>query len=535
VGAEPFCASPGYQIAADLVAGEFAVPEVLGRSIEVIDARLLSDAGLTGTEPARRLSALLGTLAVGFTRALHDRTLDQQEAILKAVLVARDRTEQALRASEARFRYAATHCPLTGLANRALFADRLARLFLRPPDGARLGVCFVDLDGFKAVNDAHGHQIGDQLLIAVADRLRASFGDSRHLLARFGGDEFVVLLEHTSCVDDAVKVADGILTTLMNEPFRVGGYVLPVSASIGVVERFIAGTDPTDVIRAADITMHWAKADGKARWMVFDACRDTHQVAQYALSAAMPGALDRGEFVLHYQPLVNLTDGSLRGAEALVRWQHPTQGMLFPDQFIDLAEETGLIVPLGSRLLEEACRQAAGWHEMTTAPPFVSVNIADRQIRQPTLVEEITGILDRTGLPARGLQLEILESAVVSTDDATLRPLRRLASLGVRIAIDDFGTGYSNLAYLRSLPVHELKFARAFVQGLRSTLADPADESILTTLVGLGHTLGLTVTAEGIETALQADRVRAIGCDTAQGYYFARPGPHDWISALIRA
>ncbi len=532
--AEPFSPNPGHEIAADLVAGDFAVPEVLGRTVEVIDRHLLADAGLTDTEYRRRLSGLLGALTIGFSWALHDRTLDQQEAIRKAVLVARDRSEQALRASEARFRYAATHDSLTSLPNRALFADRLAKMFVTPAPGARVGVCFVDLDGFKAVNDTLGHQVGDQLLVAVSDRLRGGIAESGHLLARLGGDEFVVLVERTTCVDDAVKVADAILATIVAEPFRVAGYVLPVSASIGVVERFVAGTDPTDVMRAADITMHWAKADGKARWVVFDAGRDTREVARYALSAAMPAALDRGEFVLHYQPLINLTDGTVRGVEALVRWRHPTLGLLYPDRFIDLAEETGLIVPLGGWILEEACRQAARWHRMTPCPPFVSVNLAVRQIREPGLVEGVTEVLDRTGLPAHRLQLEILESAIVSTDDVTLGPLRTLASLGVRIAIDDFGTGYSNLAYLRALPVHELKFARAFVQGLRpAATADPADESILTALVGLGHTLGLTVTAEGIETAIQAERVRAIGCDTGQGFYFARPGPCHRINALI--
>ena len=386
-----------------------------------------TDAGLTGNVHRQRLSGLLGTLAIGFSWALHDRTLDQQEAIRKAVLVARDRTEQALRASEARFRHAATHDPLTGLPNRALFADRLARLFVNPRVGSRLGVCFVDLDGFKAVNDTVGHDIGDQLLIAVADRLSGRIVGSGQLLARLGGDEFVVLVEDTSDVADAVEVARVVLATLAAEPFRVGGYTLPVSASIGVVERPVAGTDPTDVMRSADITMHWAKADGKGRWVVFDAGRDTREVARYALSAAMPGALDRGEFVLHYQPLINLSDGSVRGAEALVRWCHPTLGMLYPHRFIDLAEETGLIVPLGGWLLEEACRQAAGWQELTPHPPFVSVNLAARQIRQPTLVDDVTGVLNRTGLPAGRLQLEILETAVVSTDDATLGPLRTLA------------------------------------------------------------------------------------------------------------
>src|SRR5690606_22168465 len=220
--------------------------------------------------------------------------------------------------------------------------------------------------------------------------------------------------------------------------------------------------------------------------------------------------------------------------EALLRWRHPTLGLLPPERFVDLAEETGLIVPLGAKLLEEACRQAVRWREVTARPPFVSVNLSPRQLRQPGLVEQVAAVLERTGLPPDGLQVEILESAVVSTDDATLGILRGLAGLGVRIAIDDFGTGYSSLAYLRSMPVHDLKFARAFVQGLRSPAGyDSADESILTALIGLGHTLGLTVTAEGIETAAQARKVREIGCDAAQGYFFARPGPAELIAKRL--
>lgn len=527
--AEPFRAEPGCQVAAALVEGDFAVPEVLGRSIEIIADRLLTDVGLTGETYRKRLASLLGTFAIGFSWSLHDRTLDQQEAIRQAVLVARDHTEQALRASEARFRHAATHDSLTGLPNRLLVESRLATMLASASPDARLGVCFIDLDGFKAVNDRLGHQVGDQLLVAVSGRLEGAVLEPGRLLARLGGDEFIILIEDTACLTDAVKVADQVLAAL-TEPFQVGGHTLSISASIGVVERPVSDADPTDLMRAADITMHWAKADGKARWATFDVGRDTREVARYGLAAAMPEALKRDEFLLHYQPLIDLSDGTVRGAEALLRWRHPTLGLLPPERFVDLAEETGLIVPLGAKLLEEACRQAVRWREVTARPPFVSVNLSARQLRQPGLVEQVAGVLERTGLPSDGLQLEILESAVVSTDDTTLGLLRALAGLGVRIAIDDFGTGYSSLAYLRSMPVHELKFARAFVQGLRSPAGyDSADESILTALIGLGHTLGLTVTVEGIETAAQARKVREIGCDTAQGYFFARPGPAELI------
>jgi EAL domain-containing protein (putative c-di-GMP-specific phosphodiesterase class I) len=274
--------------------------------------------------------------------------------------------------------------------------------------------------------------------------------------------------------------------------------------------------------------LYWAKASGKGRWALFDPERNKDEVARYALSAAMPAALERHEFTLRYQPLVDLVSGRIRGVEALARWHHPELGLLTPHRFIDLAEDSGLIVPLGGRLLEQACRQAARWHPPESAAPFVSVNLSVRQIRHAGLVADVVAILDRTGLPPQRLQLEITESTAMGTDDDTLHTVHALADLGVRLAIDDFGTGYSSLAYLRTLPVHGLKLAGSFMRGIRSpATADPTDEAILTTLISLGHTLGLTVTAEGVETAVQAGRLRAMGCDIGQGWYFSHPqAPH---------
>jgi EAL domain-containing protein (putative c-di-GMP-specific phosphodiesterase class I) len=240
----------------------------------------------------------------------------------------------------------------------------------------------------------------------------------------------------------------------------------------------------------------------------------------------MPAALEHEEFFVDYQPLVNLADATMIGAEALVRWRHPEMGRLGPDRFIGLAEETGLIVPLGQWVLRQACWQATQWHD-----GFISVNLAERQVRDPGVVDVVSAILDETGLAPSRLQLELTESAVMGSDDEALQTLCRMADLGVRIAIDDFGTGYSNLAYLRRLPVHTLKMAGAFIDGLRSPAADQVDQSIVETLVSLAHTLGLTVTAEGVETEAQAARLRAIGCDSAQGYYFARPGPPEVVTA----
>jgi diguanylate cyclase (GGDEF)-like protein len=533
--AEVFDVSPGHRTGAALVAANFAAVDALSRTIEVVDERLLTDLELAGDEARQRLRRLVAALAAGYTLALRDRTLDDQESIRRAALVARKRAEQALRASEARFRHAVTHDRLTSLPNRALFVHRLGDLFADPPPGARLGLCAVGLDGFKAVNDSLGHQAGDRLLAAVADRLSRRMAAFGHMVARVGGDEFVILVERTTGVGDAVEVAEQALSMLA-APIDVDGYELRAVASIGIVERPIAGTDPADLMRAADITLHWAKADGGNRWVLFDPARNARDVDRYRLAAAMPAALDRGEFTLEYQPLVDLADGSVVGAEALVRWQHPTLGRLAPARFIDLAEDTGLIVPLGSHLLDQACQQAATWYRTVPDAPYVSVNVAVRQTRHPGLVGEVTDVLARTGLPPARLQLEITESAALGTDRETRATVCALADLGVRIAIDDFGTGYSNLSYLRDLPLRGLKIDGAFVHGpgIPGRL-DGADQSILATLVGLGHTLGLTVTAEGVETAAQADRLRAIGCDTAQGWLFGRPGPVDRLVGMFAA
>ncbi|MEV1330068.1 bifunctional diguanylate cyclase/phosphodiesterase [Micromonospora costi] len=524
--AEPFDLRPGHRVGTELVANHIASAEGLGRTVEVVQLRLVRDLGLVADDVEDRMARLLAAVATGYARALRDRTLDEQESIRRAVMQARTEAERALRDSEARFRHQATHDPLTDLPNRALFTERLTAALNEPGRGVRrVGLCFLDLDRFKVVNDSLGHQVGDRLLTAVADRLRRALDG--HLVARLGGDEFVVLVEGTSGTDDVVAVADAALAAV-GEPALVDGHELSVTASIGIVERQIAGTTPGDLMRAADSTLHWAKAAGGARWELFDAERNRRELARYALSAAIPAALERGEFYLDYQPLTSLRDGSLLGVEALVRWRHPELGVLRPGSFIGLAEETGLIVPLGGWVLAEACREAEGWSANGGSAPFVSVNLAVRQVHRPGLVQEVRGLLESTGLPPERLQLEITESTMMSTTEEPVRALRVLADLGVRIAIDDFGTGYSNLAYLRDLPVTELKVAGEFVAGLRAPAVEPAsrtDERILASLVSLAHALDLTVTAEGVETAGQAERLRAIGCDAGQGWHFGRPAP----------
>ncbi|HET9137803.1 putative bifunctional diguanylate cyclase/phosphodiesterase [Actinophytocola sp.] len=428
--------------------------------------------------------------------------------------------------------YQANHDPLTGLANRALFTERLHAAFATGGPG-RLALCYLDLDGFKVINDSLGHVIGDQLLVAVASRLDGLVSAGDRLVARIGGDEFVVLVEHSTGVDEVVGLAEEILGCL-SEPVRIGGHRLAVSASIGIVERAVAESTPAEIMRDADITLHWAKTDGKNRWACYDQERNAKEIARFTLSATMPAALSHGEFYVDYQPLLRLSDGKLYGVEALVRWAHPEFGRLAPDRFIGLAEETGLIVPLGRWVLTEACDQAREWLEaFGPDAPLVSVNLAARQVAETGLVGDVRAILDGAGVPATCLQLELTESAIMGTAGEPLAALRELSDLGVRIAIDDFGTGYSNLAYLRHLPVHALKIAGSFVEGLRDGAAASKDTQIVTALVQLAHTLELEVIAEGVETTAQVDLLRQIGCDSAQGWLFAKPGPPEEIERWL--
>ncbi|MFI2640330.1 putative bifunctional diguanylate cyclase/phosphodiesterase [Streptomyces sp. NPDC018610] len=457
----------------------------------------------------------------------------------------------ARRELQARLRHLRMHDPVTRLPNRTLFFERLSAAletesYERGGTG-RIGLCYLDLDGFKAVNDTLGHRIGDRLLAAVARRLsgcadEAGYGRaSAPLVARLGGDEFALLVEDSTGTEQLADLAESVLTALQ-EPFEIAGRRLSLSASIGVVERQAAGTSATALMQAADTTLYWAKADGRARWTLFDPERNAHRMTRQALVSTLRAAVERGEFTLEYQPLVAMEDGRLRGVEALVRWAHPQFGMLTPNRFITLAEEDGSIVPLGRWILATACRQARRWQlDHPDEPPiFVSVNVAVRQVWDSDLVADVAEVLAETGLAPRLLQLELTESAVMGSAGRPLEALRALSDMGVHIAIDDFGTGYSNLAYLSRLPVSALKldgsFVRGFQPGQRAGEAEPpspADEVIVEAMIQLAHRLGLTVTAECVETSDQASRLRRIGCDTGQGWLYSRPVSPDRISELL--
>ncbi|RBY76418.1 GGDEF domain-containing protein [Geodermatophilus sp. TF02-6] len=439
----------------------------------------------------------------------------------------------SLRRLRRQLEHDATHDSLTGLANRKVFLDHLDDVFRRAAPGARAGLCFLDLDGFKAVNDTLGHEVGDRLLVAVARRLDAVVASSGHEVARLGGDEFVVLVSDCSGPDQLIALAEDVLAAVA-EPVPLGSVQVAVTASIGIVERPIAGIDPAELLRAADITLYWAKADGKSRWALFEDERNARDLTRYSLSSALPGAISRGEFVLHYQPLRRLSDGALHGIEALVRWQHPNLGLLGPESFVGLAEQSGLIVPLGRHVLQVACRQAFAWFGACPGGPFVSVNLATQQLRDEGLVDDVRVALRDSGLHPRQLQLEITESAVIGTDLLTGSTLDALSEMGVRLAIDDFGTGWSNLTYLRRLPLDELKLDGSFLRGLRSgTDVDPVDSQLVASVVSLAHLLELTVTAEGIETRAQVDHLVAIGCDAGQGTHLGAPADRDETGRLL--
>ncbi|MER6732862.1 putative bifunctional diguanylate cyclase/phosphodiesterase [Streptomyces puniciscabiei] len=456
----------------------------------------------------------------------------------------------ARRELQARLRHLQMHDPVTRLPNRTLFFERLtaaleAESYEQSGTG-RIGLCYLDLDGFKAVNDTLGHRVGDRLLAAVAERLTRVADEAGYaravtpLVARLGGDEFALLVEDSTGTEQLAELAESALNALQ-EPFDLAGQRLSLTASIGVVERHAAGTTATGLMQAADTTLYWAKADGKARWTLFDPERNAHRMTRQALSSTLRPAIDRGEFALEYQPLVGMEDGRLAGVEALIRWNHPQFGTLTPNRFIGLAEEDGSIVPLGRWALRTACRQARRWQlDHPEEPPiFVSVNVAVRQVWDSDLVADVAEILSDTGLAPHLLQLELTESAVMGSAGRPLQALQALSDMGVRIAIDDFGTGYSNLAYLSRLPVKVLKLDGSFVRGFQYEEApkgvppNPADEVIVEAMIQLAHRLGITVTAECVETSAQATRLRRIGCDTGQGWLYSRPVPPDRISELL--
>jgi diguanylate cyclase (GGDEF)-like protein len=427
---------------------------------------------------------------------------------------------------EERLTHQAFHDPLTGLANRALLANRVEHALARVQrDGRPPAVLFLDLDNFKTVNDSLGHAVGDEVLVEAARRLQSCVR-ATDTPARLGGDEFAVLLDDSDGLEAGVEVAER-LTGALRAPFGSRGQEVFLTASVGLA---VAGqrATATELLRNADVAMYTAKQTGKDRLVIFEPSMHAAVVERLELEKDLRHAVYRGELVLHYQPIVDLAHGRFAGAEALVRWRHPQRGLLFPGQFIELAETTDLIVPIGGWVLEQACRQARGWRS-GGEPVHISVNLSARQLQEDGLVERVDDALRSSGLEPARLVLEITESLVMLEARTIVARLRELKRLGVRLAIDDFGTGYSSLSYLLKLPVDILKIDKSFMDGLTQS----PGAAVVCGILELGKAMGLATVAEGIESADQVTALRAFGAQYAQGYHFSRPVEPHALEALL--
>jgi diguanylate cyclase (GGDEF)-like protein len=439
------------------------------------------------------------------------------------------RTVDALQRSLDSATHRATHDDLTGLPNRVLFLDRLEDALRRARrTGTTLAVVFVDIDEFKLVNDTLGHDLGDALLRAVAERLGRAVR-STDTAARFGGDEFALLLETVEPAD-VVACVERVLAEL-REPLTVGGQRVLTRASIGVSVNTGGDRVPGELLREADVAMYQAKAQGKDRFVLFEGAMQEQVRHRMELELDLHRALEREEFVLWFQPVVDLASEEVTGVEALVRWDDPSRGLVPPGAFIPVAEETGLMVPLGRWILGEACRLAAGWRsEPGMEHLSLSVNISPCQLRDPALVDDVRRALDTSGLAPTALKLELTESALIADTDVVVDRLARLKALGLSLSIDDFGTGYSSLGYLRRFQVDELKIDKSFVDDLQ---VSRIGSSLAEVVVTLASTLGMRTVAEGVETAEQARLLRSMGCVEAQGYHFYRPMPAEQIRTVV--
>jgi diguanylate cyclase (GGDEF)-like protein/PAS domain S-box-containing protein len=431
--------------------------------------------------------------------------------------------------AEAALEHQALHDSLTGLPNRTLFRDRLERaLAIADRHDRSVAVLFLDLDNFKIINDSLGHQAGDSLLVEVAQRLRDCLRTS-DTVARLGGDEFTLLLAEISHEAEAQIVAERIGRAL-RQPVRIGERDVFVSASIGVALSVPRRTHVDGLLRNADVAMYRSKAAGKARHSMFDAEMNRLAMDRLELETDLRQALANGEFKIYYQPIHTLADGRLTEVEALLRWDRPGHGLMSPAAFIPLAEETGLVVPIGRWVINEACRQARAWNTAYRSELIMSVNLSARQFQDPALLSDIEAAIAETGLDPRNLRLEVTETVAMHDVEATVSKLQALKGLGIQLAIDDFGTGYSSLGYLKRFPVDSLKIDRSFIEGLG---VDVQDTAIVQSVVALAKVLRLTVVGEGIENAAQAAHLEAIGCEHGQGYLFARPQPAESLALLL--
>ncbi|NEU76864.1 EAL domain-containing protein [Hassallia byssoidea VB512170] len=443
-------------------------------------------------------------------------------------------TEKALRDSNKQLTHNAFHDGLTGLANRSLFMEHLERAveYGKRDRDFQFAVLFVDLDRFKLINDSLGHLLGDKLLIAIVGRLQACVRPT-DIIARFGGDEFTILLENLSDVSDTIRVADRIQTEL-SLPFNLSGQEVFITASIGIALSATGYNQAEDLMRDADIAMYRAKLAGKARYEIFNPSMHDRAVLRLQLETDLRLAIERQEFLIHYQPMVSLSSGKIIGFESLLRWQHPERGLLFPGEFISVAEEAGLMSLIDEWVMRQACHQIQQWQEQIKRfPPLsISVNVCNKHFTQPNLVPQISKILQQTSLDACCLKLEITENVIMENHRSATATLSQLKALGIRLVIDDFGTGYSSLSRLHRFPIDELKIDRSFVSNIN---ANEKNLEITEIIVMLGKKLGLDVTAEGIETKEQLAQLKQMKCAYGQGRFFSQPLSGEAAKALIVA
>jgi diguanylate cyclase (GGDEF)-like protein len=509
VTAEPFDPRAGDRFGAQLVQWRMAAPEILGTTLSLLGEHLPGLVGEPDADLDARIRRLLARLATGFADAQRRAALAAAEQINAAY---RAHWHAELTGLQERLSHSLLHDPRTGLYNRAGLRNYLATTTARNQP-QRVGICLLGIDRFNEINDALGHDLGDRLLQAVAARLRGLAAEHDCVLAHPGDDQFALVLVGAARVDEVTKVADQA-GRLLRAPIEVDGHDLRLACTAGIVNAPAAGIRPDGWLRDAHLALHSARQDGR-ELAVFDSGRAATDLNRHRLAAAMPAALDRGEFVPHFQPLYRLADRRIIGVEALARWQRPG-AVLGPQQFIGLAEQTGLIHPLGRTLLEQACAHGAAWQ--TRHPGLlVSVNLSPRQLTDPGLVADIDAILRSSRLPADSLQMEITESTAV---DQHHDILYRLADLGIHLAIDDFGTGYSTFASLPDLPIGAVKLAAEL---LPRHPGDHARRAVLGSLIRLCHQLDISVTGEGIETAEHEDLLHELGCDHGQGFHYARP------------
>lgn len=455
--------------------------------------------------------------------------LDNRGAFSGVVVSVADITER--RMLEDRLKHQAFHDPLTHLANRVLVRYRLEEALQQcvetddcTQNQQNIAIIFIDLDNFKYINDSLGHSAGDQLLIDLADRLRASLRED-DMAARFGGDEFVILLENLESPDYAVSVAERVLEA-MREPFLIEGHEVFATPSIGIAFSDENLRHADELLRHADAAMYEAKRRGKACFAIYESSMSGDALKRLELENDLRRALQNGDFSLYFQPTWDLNSNRVSGFEALVRWNHAIHGSILPNEFVPVAEETGLIVPLGFQVLDAACRQAVAWNRSSAHPLSMSVNIAARQLHFPEVVPLVARALEQSGLEPQLLILEITESAIVERTEQVLITMNELKKLGVSLAIDDFGTGYSSLAYLRAFPFDYLKIDRQFVSCIDR---EPDNSAIVASMVTLAHALKLIVVAEGAETDAEIERLKSLGCDKSQGYFFGRPQSASFI------